>query len=252
MRFAPTITLFLLSTPCFAQIAMGVSSGYGGPAAQTNNPVSMVFEHKQTQTLADGTHINTVTHEYFYRDSLGRTRMENEVQTFGFVSGTPMHSVNVHDPVARTSTNWQTGGPEGRAHQFNRYDQNPPQRPLMTTAPISSQSHLLAPPPVQPASRPRPKTTTESLGTQDVQGVPCEASRTTVVYPVDFFGNDRPITTVMERCQSREFDRVLRDSTEDPRSGTRTTTLQSISRGEPDPSLFQPPPDYVDSKSMTR
>ena len=63
----------------------------------------------------------------------------------------------------------------------------------------------------------------------------------TTVYPTDFLGNDRPITTVTERCQSGEFGRELRNLTEDPRSGTRSTTLQSISRGEPDPSLFQPP-----------
>ena len=80
MRFALAVPVLLLSAPCMAQM---VSSGVGGygMGAQTNNPVSMVFEHKQTQTLTDGTHISLVSHEYFYRDNLGRTRIETEFVT---------------------------------------------------------------------------------------------------------------------------------------------------------------------------
>jgi hypothetical protein len=140
-------------------------------------------------------------------------------------------------------------------HQFNRTDQNPP--PTSQAGSISprngEQIHLIAKTlPAPPVTHLRPKTTTEQLGTQDVQGVPCEASRMTTVYPTDFFGNDRPITTVTERCQSREFGRILSDTTEDPRSGTRSTTLQSITRGEPDASLFKPAADYVDAKPNMR
>ena len=70
--------IFVAPFHCVAQnVSMGVS-GFGGIGAQTNNPITMVFEHKQTQTLADGTHINIVSHEYFYRDNLGRTRTESE------------------------------------------------------------------------------------------------------------------------------------------------------------------------------
>jgi hypothetical protein len=31
----------------------------------------------------------------------------------------------------------------------------------------------------------------------------------------------------------------------DPRSGESTTKLINVNRSEPDPSLFQPPPDYT-------
>jgi hypothetical protein len=251
-RSVLTCALILLTAPCMAQIMTGSVSGYAGPASQTNNPVSMVFEHKQSQTLADGTHILTVTHEYFYRDSLGRTRNESEFPAFAGRTERP-RSVSVQDPVARTFTNWQTGGSDGMVHQFNRTEQAQHQQPLMRSAPSVNQPGVAvqARPP-QVSTQPRPKTTTEQLGMQDVQGMPCEASRMTIVYPVDFMGNDRPITTVTEHCRSREFGRVLRESTEDPRNGTRTTTLQSVSRGEPDPSLFQPPPDYIDAKSGAR
>ncbi len=249
MRFVFAAPLLLIPASCFAQVFSTGTFGFGGPAAQTNNPVSMVFEHKQTQTLADGTRISTVTHEYFYRDSLGRTRNETEFGPGWAGQGHPMRHVDVQDPVARTFTNWQAGEQGGYSRTYNQIDQNAPP-PRVSTALVGTQSHTVVPfvrP--QPDSRPRPKTTTEQLGTDQVQGVPCEATRITVVYPTDFFGNDRPVTTVTEHCQSRELGRMLRDSTEDPRSGTRTTVLQSISHGEPDPSLFLPPADYTDARA---
>ncbi len=251
MRFAPAISLLLLSAPCLAQMVTGSMSGYYGPSSQTNNPVSMVFEHKQSQTLPDGTHILTVTHEYFYRDSLGRIRNESEFPAFAGRTERP-RSVSVQDPVARTFTTWQTGGSDAVVHQFNRTEQAQPQQPLMRSAPSVNQPGVALQARPSQVTTPRPKTTTEQLGMQDVQGMPCEASRMTTVYPVDFMGNDRPMTTVTDRCLSREFGRMLLEVTEDPRNGTRTTTLQSVSRGEPDPSLFQPPPDYIDARSGAR
>ncbi len=246
----PAVFLLLLSMSCTAQ-GIVVHSGdvqlfSGSVGSQTNNPVTMVFEHKQVQTLVDGPHITNITHETFYRDTLGRTRMENESPMFGMGASTPMRSISVQDPVAQTSTNWQLGGYGNMPHEYFRMDTN------RHTQPIQMMTQLLAPPPVAPRPRaqiqPRlqPKNTTEQLGTQDVQGVPCEATRTTTVYPVDFMGNDRPITVTQDFCNSREFGRNIRESMEDPRTGVRTTTLQTISRGEPDPSLFQPPADYTE------
>lgn len=244
--FAP----LLLSLPAMAQFAS--TNGVGGPMRQeTNNPVSLVFERKQTQTLADGTHISSTTHEYFYRDTLGRTRTENE---FPMLRGTTQATrmVSVMDPVAGTVTNWQTGAPgAGNAHEYTRVSTNPQQgtlrqRPaqaqgITTSTPthIVAESTLSAPPM-------HPQVKREDLGVQDVQGATCQASRTTIVLPTGFLGNDRPITTTQESCVSTEFGQALKETYDDPRSGTRTTTMQSISRGEPDPSLFQPPPGYTE------
>lgn len=240
------IFLVLLSTSCAAQM-VGSFGGYvGGNGSQTNNPVTMVFEHKQVQTLADGTHITQVTHETFYRDTLGRTRMEHESGLFGPNSGTPMRNINVSDPVAQTVTNWQAGGPGNMPHEYFRMEMNRPMPRVQSTTVGLTSHQVVTVQPSQREQRPMPTHTTEQLGTQDVQGVPCEATRTTTVYPINFMGNDRPITAVYESCNSREFGRNLRESTEDPRTGLRTTTLQSISRGEPDPSLFQPPSNYTE------
>ena len=255
MRVAPALPLLLMTAPCLAQIATGSVGPVGGPASQINNPVSMVYEHKQSQTLADGTHISTVMHEYFYRDGVGRTRLEHNSVIPGMRDGKQIHTVNVHDPVTHTITTWQTGGPEGGVHSFQRIDQTPARpmnvSPALRTVPSANQAQIQEPSP-SPAQQLRPNFTTEHLGRQEVQGVPCEGLRTTVVYPTGFLGNDRPIVTVTERCESREFGRMLRDLAIDPRTGDRSTILQSIQRGEPDPSLFLPPPGYVDSKILNR
>jgi hypothetical protein len=44
---------------------------------------------------------------------------------------------------------------------------------------------------------------------------------------------------------------VILSHMNDPRSGEQTLKLININRSEPDPSLFQPPPDYtvVDEKA---
>ena len=90
----------------------------------------------------------------------------------------------------------------------------------------------------------RPQFSHESLGTQTIEGVLAEGSRTTVVYPIGAFGNDRPITTVSETWMSPELKMVVLSKNSDPRNGDSTTSLTNLSRSEPDPSLFQIPSDY--------
>ncbi len=228
----------------------------GSMGARTGDPVSMVFERTQTHTLADGTHITNVTHEQFYRDSEGRIRTDHD-SGLPAQSGAPTTMVTVLDPVARFTLHWQTGGSGTMPRQFTSVDQDvlaerASRRPSATDAgtdPSLPQLHR-APatpqPPAQTSERPRPTHTTQNLGTQQVLGESCEATRTTVVYPPGLLGNDRPITTTTERCLSHEFGRALREVVNDPRSGTRTLTLQSMTRDEPDPMLFHPPADYTE------
>ena len=75
----------------------------------------------------------------------------------------------------------------------------------------------------------------------------------TTTWPVGFFGNDRPITTVTETWTSRELGMTVMTKTSDPRSGESTMRLSNISQAEPDASLFQVPSDYqtVDPAGQT-
>jgi hypothetical protein len=85
----------------------------------------------------------------------------------------------------------------------------------------------------------------ESLGAQTIEGVEAEGTRVTFTIAAGKIGNERPIVTVNERWYSPELQTVVLSKNSDPRMGETTYRLTNISRGEPDPSLFQVPADYT-------
>ncbi len=91
----------------------------------------------------------------------------------------------------------------------------------------------------------RPQMTTEELGSQMIDGIPVEGTRRMTTMPVGAMGNDRPITTVTDTWMSPDLKVMILSKTTDPRSGEHTQKLINVSRSEPDPGLFQPPPDYT-------
>jgi len=90
----------------------------------------------------------------------------------------------------------------------------------------------------------RPERSTESLGTQTINGVQARGTRFTTVYPVNSEGNDRPITVTNESWVSPQLNITVMSKNSDPRHGDRINRVENLTLSEPDPSLFQPPPDY--------
>jgi TonB family protein len=84
----------------------------------------------------------------------------------------------------------------------------------------------------------------ESLGTQSIEGVQAEGTRTTVTIPAGAMGNERPLLIVSERWYSAELQTVVMTKHSDPRFGETTYRLTNISRSEPDHSLFEVPAGY--------
>ena len=91
----------------------------------------------------------------------------------------------------------------------------------------------------------RPKTTSESLGTQTIEGLNAEGTRRTTTWPVGSIGNDREIVATGETWFSKQLQVEVLTKTSDPRMGDSTTNLTNISLVEPDPALFTPPADYT-------
>ena len=221
--------------------------------AVTGAPYSAEQVTEHVQTLSDGTHISQPAPKAkFYRDSQGRTRTE---RTFPLPPGASAAGIDtpslieISDPVAGVHYTL-----EPRNHTARKLPLPtaplPPPPPSSATASANRSTRLLqAIVPAQRASTSdsqtqRPQFSHESLGTQMIEGVLAEGSRTTVVYPIGAVGNDRPITTVSETWISLELKTVVLSKNSDPRSGDSTTRLTDISRSEPDPSLFQIPSDY--------
>jgi hypothetical protein len=83
----------------------------------------------------------------------------------------------------------------------------------------------------------------EKLGQETIDGVYAEGERVTTVIRAGTRGNARDITVVTERWRSPDLGIEVLSKTTDPRGDT-TTEIKNLSRTEPDPALFQVPPDY--------
>ena len=83
--------------------------------------------------------------------------------------------------------------------------------------------------------------TKEDLGQQVIEGVMAKGTRTTTVIPAGAIGNELPITVTSEEWFSPDLNVLVMTKHADPRSGETTYRLTGITRGEPDPSLFDLP-----------
>jgi hypothetical protein len=256
MNSCLTLVVFGFAITAARGQMVGMAGGQQARPAQNTLPVSITFEHKTVQTLGDGTHITRTTHEWFFRDSQGRTRTETELNNSPNTQEAIRRNVIIRDPASGQTIAWTIGPGVAKMYtvtQNRRPTDSVPSavNPGLREAP-STRMVQAPPPPPPPPQQVRPVYSREVLGMQDVQGAPCTASRSTSVFPVDMMGNDRPITVVVEMCLSQEFGRVLSERQDDPRTGVRTLTVTSLSRTEPDPSLFQPPSDFTERPQVTR
>lgn len=85
---------------------------------------------------------------------------------------------------------------------------------------------------------------TEELGTQNIEGVEAEGTRTITTIPAGAIGNERPIEITYEKWYSKDLQLVVMSKHNDPRFGEQTYRLTNIVRNEPDPSLFSLPSGY--------
>ena len=223
------------------------------------------------QTLADGNHIHHQNNATLYRDSQGRTRRETTLGDFGPWSAAEAETklvVMINDPVA--GVHYMLHPDEHRAMQM------PLPNPAMVkgmNSPAAKAagdkavtvvqrwtSEIPAPPPpgapggdvlfYRRLDDEGQNGQTESLGTQVIEGVKAEGTRTTSTIPAGTIGNDQPIQIVTERWYSPELQMVVMSKKSDPRVGETTFRLTNINRAEPAATLFQVPADYTLEKAQ--
>ncbi len=224
-------------------------------ATVKNAPYSAQSVTETTQTLGDGNRIHRKTSSNLYRDSEGRTRHEESLGAIGpyTASPEPAQSIFINDPVANTNLILDTrnktvrklpapkmigmmgagaGGPgpviAQRMQIADVGAENATIR-ILGQAPMTDDKNLQK----------------ESLGTQTIEGVLAEGTRTTVTIAAGAIGNDQPILIVSERWYSPELKTVVMSKRNDPRMGETVYRLTNINRSEPAASLFQAPPDYT-------
>jgi hypothetical protein len=229
-----TACIVLSAIPTLAQGTISFAVDDSQPIL--NAPYSVAEETEHNQTLGDGTHMVTRSQTHLYRDSYGRTRKERFASRNGTGSNEPI-IIEINDPVAGTGYTLLVGERVARR--------------VAPPAQFPTNPNVVRKPP-SPAESLHPKTTSENLGTQSIEGVMADGVRNTTVYPEGMMGNDRPIQFVHETWVSPELRLTLQEKTTDPRFGDTITRVTSLNRSEPDPALFQVPPDYILQEPNTK
>ncbi len=177
----------------------------------------------------------------FYLDSQGRERIEHP-----FCQG-PEESlglsmvVEIHDPTM--GYGYVLEPEEHIAHRFKSdpivQTQSVPERDASNVAANSAPTIAGMKRDIEPT-----QFVTESLGSQLIEGLYAEGTRTSHTIPAGREGNDRPISIVQEGWVSKELELSILNKYIDPRSGESITRLTNIDLSEPSSDLFQLPPDY--------
>jgi hypothetical protein len=216
---------------------LGAEAGMPGRVVK-NAPYSADLVTEITQSLPDGNRIHQVSTAHIYRDSEGRTRREQPLNSLGSLA--PHSSlppvVFINDPVAGLSyalnTTDRTATRSFWTHPGERMNMPKPGGP-----PQGGRKHDNS------------NVKTESLGRQTIEGAPADGTRTTLTIPAGQIGNEQPIQIVTESWYSPDLHAVVMSKRNDPRSGETVFRMANLSRTEPASSLFQVPADYKVTES---
>jgi len=245
-----------------------VSRGFSFEGGVVKNaPYSADAVTETTQRLADGNRISQKNSSALYRDSEGRTRREETLGAIGpfAPNSEPVQTIFINDPVSKTNlvldSHGKTvrkmaapevrtlplppGGPTRVMGVAGNMASTTVSRRVYSTdaaveAPLVISEDFSAGSPVSNESNMK----NEPLGTQMIEGVRAEGTRTTSTIPAGSIGNDLPINIVSERWYSPELQTVIMTKHSDPRMGETVYRLTNVNRSEPNRSLFEAPADY--------
>ena len=210
---------------------------------------------RMTQTLADGTRIERTMPSKFFRDSEGRTRLEQTVlglMTPGS-SADAQYIITIVDPATRVTFTLHPDRKTARRAAVAR-----PGSIFFGSYTEYVRQRESAPPPPAGANAAKPQilhgpAAASAQITQGfrlpapvrrIQGLEATGERTVQIIRTGEIGNDRPIHVTSERWVSLELGLVLESRYDDPRTGIVEFRLTNIQRAEPPRELFAVPSDY--------
>jgi hypothetical protein len=216
-----------------------------------DSPFSAEAVTESVQQLGDGNRMVRKSSARIFRDAAGRTRREHSMDRRGAQTpdGEEPRLVVINDPVAQVNYVVETarktvrrmetppGLMEARARAMGGANDDS----FGVLMPTSAAHRRAAQGDDAPAP---PKPRREKLGSQLIEGVQAEGTRTTLTIPAGEFDNEREMEITHEQWYSPELQMVVLMKHNDPRFGETTFRLTNVSRGEPDHSLFEPPQGY--------
>ncbi len=237
-------------------------------------PYSATAITEHTQTLSDGNQIIWKGEIIYHRDSEGRIRTEQKLNTIGnwTAAGDTPQLIMINDPVAGRSYTLDSRARtvrveiyvvsaaaaiekqkrESEARQAKSMMTEAEKAPTKTAAKAEKADTAMKP---VPATKPNRKEETnqrikkQSLGIQVIEGVQAEGTRSTLTIPAGEIGNTLPIQVIDENWYSPDLQVRVMSKHSDPRSGETVFRLININRSEPSRALFEVPADYTVTSS---
>jgi hypothetical protein len=215
-----------------------LDEGFGNRMVK-GKPFSATEERHSLQVLGDGTRIENTETNRLFRDSEGRTRVEEMNGTVSIYDPVAKLRV-VLDPATKTARKNNSGSVffanSGTTVFTNGFDRV-----------ITGQNERTNP----AAMKGVMAETTENLGSQSVNGVTAQGVRTTMTIPKGQIGNNKDIKVLTERWTSADLQMLVKSINSDPRFGDTTYQLTKVVQSAPDPALFQIPADYTVTEQTT-
>lgn len=207
----------------------------------TGHPYSATETTQVLRTLADGNDITTESVQRLYRDSAGRLRKEKLNSSGGIQSveiTTADNVVYVLDPERKTVRK-----PAVVVLSMEQTPQGPVFKAGGESAPPEFVASMNA---AQTKARQTPSSTsTQDLGTRDMDGCKASGSFSRYEMPVGMPGSSKSIEATMESWGCAELGLALYNKQSDALNGQRTVVISQIIRKEPDAALFVVPADYA-------
>jgi hypothetical protein len=228
------------------QFRVGAEGGVMGQPV-LGAPFSGTEVNETNQTLADGTKIHNEHQTQIYRDGAGRTRREtgNTVVIMDPVAKVRYTIDTEHKTAAAMPLNFVKiqGGGRGGADQAVTYSVTTRYAATNSFVTKDGQEMQVKVVPGNVVKKDM-RANTEDLGSQPMESVVAQGTRTTRTIDTGEVGNDRPINITSERWYSPQLQTIMMTKQVDPRSGETVFRLTNVKVGEPDPGLFQVPSGY--------
>jgi hypothetical protein len=195
--------------------------------ALTGEPYSLTSKAIISKKFTDGTWHTTFQEERRMRDSEGRERSE-----LLDASGRPI-IIRLTDPVAQSMVLLQ---PFSKSATVTHVPLPSPEQEARAEEFRAKAAEYRALHPLSPD--------TESLPPQTIAGVYAEGKRRTTVLRAAKMPDGQQVRVVEETWTAPDLKIPLARTSDDPRGEKITMTVTDLQRADPDPALFQIPPDY--------
>lgn len=213
----------------------------GGKSRTSSIPYSLVRMNTQVQTLSNGVQITTRTETREWRDAEGRRRIEIRTERNGEME---LQNVSISDPVARENIILH---PKVQVAQVDRYSE-PKAAAAYAGAyqprPVDKAFQEAMRAEYQPPRVSHIENKNEPLEPTLIAGECGQGTRWTQTIPTGEIGNDGELRVTSENWWSPRLGVQLRWVMNDPRTGHIVNEVTELHLEAPDPSLFQPPPEY--------